>query len=77
MRLSRLGWMILAGCLVVPGSKFLFGAWAINQVQSTEVILSSSLELPQDWIFCGLVVLLLASIWKQAVQMAEDQSLTV
>ena len=76
-RLNQLGWIILATSLFAQVSKFIFGAWAINQVDSNEVILSSSLGPPTEWIFCSLVVLVLASIWKQAVQMAEDQALTV
>ena len=38
---------------------------------------SPSTEVYGEWILCGLLILVLASIWKQAVRIAEEQSLTV
>jgi len=76
-RLNRLGWIIVLAGLIGPVIQFFFGAWAINQVEPTRVPIIASPDLQGEWIACGLLVLVLAAIWKEAVRMAEDQSLTV
>lgn len=76
-RLNRLGWIIVLVGLIAPVSQFFFGAWAINQVEPTTVPIIASLDLQGEWIACGLLVLVLAAIWKTAAHMAEEQSLTV
>jgi hypothetical protein len=76
-RLNRLGWIIVLGAAIASVSQFFFGAWAINQVEPTRVPIIASLDIKAEWIACGLLVLLLAAIWKEAVRIAEDQALTV
>lgn len=76
-RLTRLGWIIVLGAVMASVSQFFFGAWAINQVEPTRVPIVAALDIHGEWIACGLLVLLLAAIWKEAVRIAEDQALTV
>jgi hypothetical protein len=76
-RLNRLGWIIVLAALILPVIQFFFAAWAINQVEPTTVPIIASPVLQGEWIACGLLVLVLAAIWKDAVRIAEDQSLTV
>ena len=76
-RLNHLGWVIVATALGATASQFVFGRWALAQLGSPELPISSTWELDQGWLVCGLLILVLASVWKQAVQMAEEQSLTV
>jgi hypothetical protein len=76
-RLNHLGWVIVATALAATVSQFVFGRWALAQLGSPDLPISSMWDLDQGWLICGLLILVLASVWKQAVQMAEDQSLTV
>jgi len=76
-RLNHLGWVIVATSLVAGISAYLFGRWALSDPQHAGLPLSPTNPLHGEGILFGLLVLVLASIWKQAVQMAEDQSLTV
>jgi len=76
-RLNRLGWIILVASLVIPVIQYLFGVWVLPEPPATEFPISPSLEFQEEWAFCGLLVLLLAAVWKEAVRMAEEQSLTV
>lgn len=75
--LNQLGWIAFATALVATVSEFLFGRWALAQPLNAELPVYPTFEIHGEGIFCGLLILVLASIWKQAVQMAEDQSLTV
>jgi hypothetical protein len=76
-RLNHLGWVIVVTALGATVSQFVFGRWALARIGSPDLPISSTLNLDQGWLICGLLILVLASVWKQAVQMAEDQSLTV
>ncbi len=77
LRLNRLGWLVLVTGLLVPVSQFLFSAWALARYQVTGIALSAYMEVYEEWVFAGLLVLVLAAIWKEAVRLAEDSSLTV
>jgi hypothetical protein len=77
LRLNRLGWLVVVTGLLVPVSQFFFGGWALTRYQVTGIALSPSMEIYEEWVFAGLLVLILAAIWKEAVRMAEDLSLTV
>ena len=76
-RLNHLGWVIVATSLLATVSQFLFGRWALSRLAGADLPFSPSTEIYGEWILCGLLMLVLASIWKQAVRIAEDQSLTV
>jgi hypothetical protein len=76
-RLNHLGWIIVATSLLATVSQFLFGRWALSRLDGLDLPFSPTYQGYGDWILCGLLILVLASIWKQAVQIAEDQSLTV
>lgn len=76
-RLNQLGWLIVSTSLLATIGQFWAGKWALSNPRFAELPLSASFQLDQGWLFFGLLVLVLASIWKEAVRMAEDQSLTV
>jgi hypothetical protein len=76
-RLSDLGWIIVSTSLLATAAEFLAGRWALSNPRFENLPLSPIFDLGQGWIFTGLLVLVLAAIWKEAVRMAEEQSLTV
>jgi hypothetical protein len=76
-RLSSLGWIILAAGLAGPILRFSIARWVLSDLPATGIPLSPPLRADGEWIICGLLVLILSGIWGEAVQMAEDQSLTV
>jgi hypothetical protein len=76
-RLNTLGWIIVATAAGASVLQYLLARWVLSKLEVTTVALSPPIQIHEEWIFAGLLVLVLASIWKQAVQMAEDQSLTV
>jgi len=76
-RLNTLGWLITGGGIAYPLVQFFLSRWILERFSFTPVPLSPAFEVPVDWILCGLLVLVLASIWKEAVRMAEEESLTV
>jgi hypothetical protein len=76
-RLNHLGWIIVATSFLATVSEFLFGRWALSRLDRANLPLFPTFQVYGEWILCGLLILVLASIWKQAVQMAEEQSLTV
>jgi hypothetical protein len=76
-RLNLLGSIILISAVAVTVIQHFLARWILKGVAFTSVALSPPLQLQKEWIICGLLVLLLAAIWKEAVRMAEEQSLTV
>ena len=57
--------------------QFLAGRWALSEPELAGLPFSPIVKLDQGWIFVGLLILVLAAIWQEAVRMAEEQSLTV
>jgi len=76
-RLNALGWIILGTALLSSLSQYMASSWALTKVEVTSPPLSPLVELNGGWIVCGLLVLVLAAVWKEAVRMAEEQALTV
>lgn len=76
-RLVHLGWIVLASSLFATASKFLFGHWALSNLSDSDFLLSPALMFYKEWLTCGLLILVLAAIWKEAVRISEEQSLTV
>lgn len=76
-RFSLLGWIILCAALLGSLCQYLASRWALSKVEVTSLTLSPLVDFHAGWIVCGLLVLLLAAIWNDAVQIAEEQSLTV
>ena len=76
-RLNTLGWILLLSSVLTSFLQYLASRWILSKVEVTTFPLSPLVQVYKEWILCGLLVLVLAAIWKQAVQMAEDQSLTV
>lgn len=76
-RLNILGWLILSASLSASLLQYLASRWALSQITVLTVPVSPLIRFSQEWIVCGLLVLVLAAIWKEAVRMAEEQSLTV
>ncbi|NJD19346.1 MAG: DUF2975 domain-containing protein [Gemmatimonadetes bacterium] len=76
-RLNVLGWIILAASIGSSLIEFVSSRWVLSKVEVTTVPLSPSFPVHAGWAVCGLLVLLLAGIWRMAVRMSEDQALTV
>ena len=76
-RLNELGWLIIVTSLAATFAGYLAGRWALSKPEFADLPLSPYLGFGQGSIFTGLLVLVLAAIWKEAVRMAEDQALTV
>jgi len=77
-RLTLLGWLLVAVGMVGPLVEYFYSRSVLRRLEPlTGTPLSAPLRFQQEWIICGLLLLVLAAVWKQAVQMAEDQSLTV
>ena len=76
-RLNALGWIILCTALSSSLFQYLASKWALSRVEVISPPLSPLVRFNAGWIVCGLMVLVLAAIWKEAVRMAEEQALTV
>jgi hypothetical protein len=76
-RLNHLGWIMVGTSLLASLASFLFGLWARSQLQGSELPLASTFQGYGEWLLCGLFILVLAAVWKEAVRIAEEQSLTV
>jgi len=76
-RLNILGWVIVCTALLSSLSQYFVSSWALAKVEVVTLPLSPPVQLNQGWIVCGLLTLVLAAIWKEAVAMAEEQALTV
>ena len=76
-RLNALGWIIVAASILFSLVQYLASRWILANIEVVTVPLSPSIRIHEGWIVCGLLVLVLASVWKEAVTMAEEQSLTV
>ncbi len=76
-RLNTLGWIIFFSSALASLLQYLVSRWVLSRFEATTVPLSPSIDFHQEWIMCGLLVLVLAAIWKDAVRMAEEQALTV
>ncbi|MBT8396658.1 MAG: DUF2975 domain-containing protein [Gemmatimonadetes bacterium] len=76
-RLNELGWLIVSTSLLASATVYLAGRWVLSSPRFEGLPVSPLFDLGQGGIFTGLLVLVLAAIWKEAVRMAEDQALTV
>ncbi len=76
-RLNTLGWIIVSASILTSILQYLASKWLLSMVEVTTIPLSPSILIHKEWILCGLLVLVLAAIWKDAVGMAEEQALTV
>ena len=76
-RLNTLGWVIIGSSAVAALLQFLVSRWLLSRFEPSTIPLSPSIDIHQEWIFVGLLVLVLAAIWNEAVRIAEEQSLTV
>ncbi len=76
-RLNTLGWIILSASVLTSILDYLASRWILSKVDVTTLPLSPPIQTHREWILCGLLVLVLAAIWKEAVRMAAEQALTV
>jgi hypothetical protein len=76
-RLNALGWIILCTALLSSLFQYLASRWALSIVEVVSPPLSPLVRVNAGWVVCGLLALVLAAIWKEAVRMAEEQALTV
>ena len=76
-RLNQLGWILLGTSFLATVTQFLFGRWALSQLGEAGLPLNPTIEFYEEWLTCGLLVLVLAAIWKEAVRISDEQSLTV
>lgn len=63
--------------LAVSLVQYLASRWMLARIEVTTVPFSPLIRISEEWIICGSLALVLASIWKDAARMAEEQSLTV
>jgi hypothetical protein len=76
-RLNMLGWIILCWSAVASLQKYLMSKWILSRLEPVTVPLAPAIDIHLEWLMCGLLVLVLAAIWKEAVLTADEQSLTV
>jgi len=76
-RMNLLGWIILAASVGASVLEFLSSKWVLANADVRTVPLSPSLSIHAGWAVSGLLVLVLAGIWRLAVRMSEEQALTV
>jgi hypothetical protein len=76
-RLNTLGWVIVSSGFLVSLLQYMASAWVLSRVEVLTLPLTPSLQIHLELIICGLLVLVLSSIWKEAVRLAEEESLTV
>jgi len=76
-RLNAMGWIIVSASVLSSILQYLASRLTLSKVEVTTLPLSPSIQIHKEWIVCGLLVLVLAAIWKEAVRMAEEQALTV
>jgi hypothetical protein len=76
--LMAIGWIMVGAGAVGPFLERGFVSWVLAHFETTGVTLSPPpLGLGFETIVTGLLVLVLASVWREAVAMAQEQSLTV
>jgi hypothetical protein len=76
-RLNMLGWTIVSASALSSLLQYLASRWILSRIEVVTFSVSPVIRIHQEWIICGLIVLVLAAVWKEAVLMAEEQSLTV
>jgi len=77
-RLNLMGWILVGVGILGPVAEFLLSRWILTYVGATRPPMVPPAPLPSiEAIFGGLLLLVLASIWHLAADMAEEQSLTV
>lgn len=76
-RLAALGWVGILTGVLVPLVEYLASRAALSGVDGFTPPVAPPLDVRLEWILSGLLLLLLSRIWRQAVEMAEDQALTV
>lgn len=75
--LTLMGWIVVLAGSVGPVLEHGLVRWILSQVEPTELPLSPPLDFRLGVVFLGLLILVLAAVWREAVSMAEEQSLTV
>jgi hypothetical protein len=76
-RLNTLGWIIVSASALTSLLQYLAAKWLLSRVEVLTVPASPPIQIQKEWIFCGLLLVVLAAIWKEAARMAEEQALTV
>lgn len=66
-RLNTLGWIILLSSALASTLQYLVSKWVLSGFEPASVPLSPSIDIHQEWILCGLLVMVLAAIWNEAV----------
>jgi hypothetical protein len=73
-----MGWILVGVGILGPVAEFFLSRWILTYVGTTRPPTVPPSFLPSiEPIFGGLLLLVLASIWHLAADMAEEQSLTV
>jgi hypothetical protein len=76
--LMLIGWIMVAAGAIGPFLERLFVGWVLPQVEAAVIAIPPPpLGLRVETIITGLLVLVLASVLREAAAMAEEQSLTV
>ena len=75
--LNQVGWILVVAGILVPLVQNLMARIVLPRIEVTNVTLAPPLDFSSDAIVGGLLLLVLASVWAQATEMAEEQSLTI
>jgi hypothetical protein len=76
--LMLIGWIMVGAGAVGPFLERVFVRWVLSHLSITGMAISPPpLGIRVETLVTGLLVLVLASVWREAASMAEEQSLTV
>jgi hypothetical protein len=76
-RLRILGVLFLVVGVLRPAVEYALGSLVLSRIVSVEPVLSPPLAFQRDAIVAGLLLLVLAQVWRHGSELEEDQSLTV
>jgi hypothetical protein len=76
-RLRRIGFIVLALAVVVPGAEYLIGQAFLRRLTVEGLSLSPAFRLSKDVILTGLLFLVLSVIFRHGTELEEERALTV
>lgn len=76
-RIRWIGYIIIAGSLISSVFDFMVGKYIAQNITLTDIGFSYGLNLNLPAIFLGLIIIVLAEIFRTGNQLKEDQELTV
>lgn len=76
LRLSRLGWLLVAAGAALPTIEYVYGRIALRYAAVSGVALTTTFDFPEI-VLAGLLILVVAAAWRYGVQLQQDHDLTV